>query len=1232
MCKLIVLNPKVNKQMNKYLNKLNHIIIFLLLLSTVSLHADESNTGFKLGERFFNDSLFNLALEQYQKYLGLKRSYENDPVAYYKIAFCHDKMGNTREAAEGFEEYIRLFPSESNIMEAMYKAGALRKELGDFREAYDWFFSVWSRFVGSSLARMSLFDAAECAEKDNNLDRAVELYNLFFTKFPKNEKAKQSSLSLLKLYIGRKEYAPAEEIIKKIEKEWRGDGKFIVRVLYYKALLAKEMQKIELAEKQFQTMAGMDKSGFPEMEQAYKAYIDILAIQKKYKVAQGIYDKLAGIYAGKSKRITVSFLKAWADNARRAHLYKDAISLYQRTLDEFPGEIHVFQVTYYLSECLIGTGDFPKAIENLRNIELHDTTGEYSYRAVLKTGDLYFKKKLYPSAINAYRRFLQLPDQGDKDRIIYRIGKIYQEEYKRFGAALREFENLLKLYPASSYYQRTVFSIAQCQENTKEYGKAVRNYEYIVESGVDNELVQKALKRADYIRSFLIQDSETAVYKLAEIIEKDPSEVSIIDRLLWTATIFEKYLKDYTKALELYNEFDKIDSLPDSLKSRVKINKAHIYKKLYEKAIFEKNPKMVEYSKEMSLKLYQEIISAFQKSSLADEAAYCSMMLTSPGIGEYESFISNYPNSKYLDDIFLNIAKHYEKRSNTVDKKLSRKAVEAYGEIVRRFPSSQYASQALIGLARNYLNLDEVDSTEKAINIFAERFPNSVYDAEFFYIRGILSGKKNDFKNAIDIFKQVLYKYPFSTFAERSRYELASAERKTGKIFEALNNYQLYLQSYSEGLFALQARYGIAKCQLLLDKHKEALMIFDELITEKLPEGILADIHYELARIAESDNKIYDALNHYKIVLTDKSFPDKMKVHKQMGGLYFDNRIYDDASVSFERALSHAEAQSDSIEILTRYITAMIMDGKGKRADKHIKKFKDSYGDKNTDKLAEIYYYEGTRLLVEKEYEKAINRFKYIVQKYEKSHRTDDASYQIALSMFYQNKMDVALELFSKFPVEYPTSEFIPFAFFKIGMIFLGQNEFIRAAEYFSKVIAEKMTDSITRFRAANNAAVAYQKTSSWQDAARLYNIVLTDYPDMVHISSYHLKIGFCLLQASKIKEAFEHFNKANVNPGKEDKPEILYWIATCYSKLGDFSKAIAEYLKVPYLYAGVGIGKWSVTAEFEAARLYERLGEYSKAITLYRKIVHSDGEQGSFGKQAHMRIQKLSALVGEKK
>lgn len=1207
-------------------------IMLLFFVNTLSLYADESSSVFKLGERFYNDSLYNLALEQYQKYLGLKRSHENDPTAYYKIAFCLHKMGNTREAAESFEEFIRLFPSETNVMEAMYMAGTLRKTLGDFKEAYDWFYSVWSRFVGSARARMSLFEAAECAEKDKNHDQAIELYNLFISKFPKNEKAKPASLFLVNLYIERKEYASAEEILKKIEKQWSGDKRFKVRILYFKALLAKKMQKIELAQKRFENMAKQDKHGFPEMEQAYKEYIDILSIQKDFKTAHDMYTKLNSIYAGKSKVATSSFLKAWADNGRRARLYKDAITLYKEILVEPMEDVNIYQIRYNLAECYVGIGDFPEAIETLRDIEMHDSTGEYSFRAVLKTGDLYFKKGLYPSAISAYRRYLQLPDRSDKDRIIYRIGKIYQEEYNRYGAALREYENLLKLYPASNYYQRTVFAVGQCQEALRDYGKAVRNYEYIVESGGDSKLVEKAEKQAQYIRNFLIQDSETAVYKLAEILEKDQAEISKVERLLKTAHIYEKYLKDYSKALEMYNKFETIKSVPDSLKPEVEINKAHIYRKLYEKATFEKNPKMAEHSKKMAIQLYENIINNYGSSSFADEAAYSNMMLISPQIGEYEAYISKYPQSKYLDNIFIIIAKYYEKRSVEEDNKYVKRAVRAYSEIVKRYPSSQHAPQAFVALARNYLTLGEIDSTEKIIKSFVKKFPTSAYDAEVFYIRGLLAERNKDYNSAITIFKQVLYKYPFSVFAERARYELASAELKTGKVFEALNNYRLYQQNYSDGLFTLESRYGIAKCLLHLDKHGEALKLFNELIDEKLSEDILADIHYELARIAESDNKIYDALNHYTKALKYKNIPDRMKVHMKMGSIYFDNRIYDDAASSFIRALEYARTRTDSVVNLTRNITAMIMDGKRKRVDKRIKKFKDKYGDTHKDEIAEIIYYEGTYLIVEKEYDKAINRFKYILQKYEKSPRADDASYQIALSRYYQNKMEEALELFHTFPVEYPASEFVPLAYFKIGMIFHGQNEFIRAAEYFSKVIDEKKVDSKTRFRAANNAAVAYQKTSSWLDAARMYTIVLSNYADIIDVSSYHLKIGFCLLQASKIEEAYDHFKKANENPKKEDKPEILYWIATCYSKLGNFSKAIAEFLKVPYLYAGVGISKWGVTAEFEAARLYERLGEYTKAITLYRKIVQSDGEQGRFGKKAHSRIQRLSALVGEKK
>ncbi len=630
----------------------------------------------------------------------------------------------------------------------------------------------------------------------------------------------------------------------------------------------------------------------------------------------------------------------------------------------------------------------------------------------------------------------------------------------------------------------------------------------------------------------------------------------------------------------------------------------------------------------MALKLYQNVIDTFKNVGIADEAAFYLMMLTSPNISEYEEFINKYPQSKYLAEIFINIAKHYEKRSQEVDKNFSKKVIAAYKDIVKRFPTSKYFSQALIGLARNHLVLSDFNLAEEYVNKFIDQFSASTQAAEAFYIRGVLAKKKENNRDAVDIFKQVLYRYPFSAFAERSRYELALAEYKTRKVFDALSNYRLYLQNYSDGLYTLESQFGVAKCLFQLDKRDEAIEIFNTLKDTKLSNHFLADVNYILAQVAEGNGKIYDALNHYNKVLTIDSFTEKLKVLKQMGNIYFNNRIYNDAAKSFEKALEYVETESDSVETKTQILSALIMDGKGKKIEKEIAEFKDQFANKYKNNLAEIIYYEGMYLSTEKEYDKAIKRFKYILDKFDKSNHTDDAFYEMALANYYQNKMEDAITQFKKLPIEYPLSKYVPLAYFKLAMIYHGKNDFIQSGDYFSKVVVEKKVDSKTRFRAANNAAISYQKISSWLDAANMYSIILSDYSDQIHKSSFHLKLGFCLLKASKVEDAFEQFKKANNTPKKEDKPEILYWLGTCYSKSGDYSKAIAEYLKVPYLYSKAG--KWGVTAEFEAARLYERLGEYSKAITLYKKIIRSDGEQGRFGKKAFERIQRLNTLTKE--
>jgi TolA-binding protein len=305
------------------------------------------------------------------------------------------------------------------------------------------------------------------------------------------------------------------------------------------------------------------------------------------------------------------------------------------------------------------------------------------------------------------------------------------------------------------------------------------------------------------------------------------------------------------------------------------------------------------------------------------------------------------------------------------------------------------------------------------------------------------------------------------------------------------------------------------------------------------------------------------------------------------------------------------------------------MEGNLRAADGRLKEFKERYGDRKED-MADIVYHEGLHFVVVKKYDKAVKRFRYVLEKYDETEWVDDAAYQVALSHYYNNEKEKALALFRGFVEKYPQSEYVPAADFKIAMIYHENEDFARAAEVFAKVSRNERADRKTRFRAASNAAVDYQKIAGWDDAAAMYTTILKEFPDAASASLMHLRTGFALAQASRFEAALQHFEQASVDPAPENKPELLYWLATCHAKLGNYQRAITEYLKVPYLYSGVG--KWGITSEFEAARLYERLGRYERAQSLYRKIVRSDGEQGDFGKNAAMRLERLDNLIAQRR
>jgi len=1215
-------------------------VFFYVLIAWIipAIGADEKQSVFNLAEHFFNDSLYISAADRYQTYIdlshnSLKQNPENCPTAYYKIALCYFRTSNFSRAAAAFEEFVQLFPQDRNAVDALLQAGNAYKSLADYKNASESFFRVWGRGQGKLFAQNALFESAVCAEKDGDNERAAMLYDRYVSKFSGKEKSPEASLSLVKALIRQKDFTKASTVLAKTEKQWSADGQLFVRALFYKAKLAHMLQKNENALRFYSALMNQALD-FPEKEQALTDYAVLLKDLRDYKTLSVVYKKLSELYLKKpSVSLSRDFIASWAECAAFAGYFEDAEKLYQEMLLNFPDSARSGGILLKIAQCQVSRKDVTKAIETLQDVAKGDYGQEFRAQATLTLGDMYYEQGLYPNALSAYRSYCAFPEVADGDRVLFKIAKTYQDK-GRFSAALQEFDRFLQRYPQSAYYNQAAYARAECSEALMDYQTALSYYDFVVQSNAPSEIIDKAKRRSGYLKKFRGNNLASAMENIASLLQGISDSLPAYERLLSVAALYENTLDNFAKARDMYEQIARcIPQPPDSILTRAIFSRARVNEKIYQKALIERDSLEAAQAKSRALVLYQDVARRTRYPTMADDAAFHLLMLGPPEISDYERYIIKNPESRHLIDVLFLTGAYYEKKAGEANEALNSGALAraAYARIVHAPASVGHGAEvagAYLGLVRTYVSAEKLDSARSIADEFLRRYADSTCVIEGQFLSGIIEKKRGNYPGAVEVFRKIISRYPFSPLAQRSRYEMASAQFAAGKTQEALRSFRLYVQNYPGSDYYNEARLGIAQCLRRLGKNDEACQLLSELVKEKCGSVCMGGVYCELANCAKNKGDVYGAVEHLTKALALDSFPDKGAACASMGTIYFENAMYPDAARAFDRALQYAHGGADSITALTGVMNALVMDGQEKKAEKAVSFFKTRFGEHHPG-LAEVVYHEGLRFLVEKDYDKALNSFKYLDEKFAASSRADDAAYQIGICYYYNGKQEKALEVFNDFITRYPESEFVPMAYFKIGMMHHDRGDFAQAAQLFEKVVPCSLADGTTRFRAAYNAAIDYQKTGAWLDAARLYQTIVDSFPQEVSPSSTYLKIGFCCIQGAHIEDAMKKLQKAGAsNPAPQEKPEILYWMATCYAKLGDLRKAVSEYLKVPAQFENVG--QWAVTSEFEAARICERLGDYAKALGLYKKIVLADGENGEIGKEALSQISRLNIQTKE--
>jgi len=145
-------------------------------------------------------------------------------------------------------------------------------------------------------------------------------------------------------------------------------------------------------------------------------------------------------------------------------------------------------------------------------------------------------------------------------------------------------------------------------------------------------------------------------------------------------------------------------------------------------------------------------------------------------------------------------------------------------------------------------------------------------------------------------------------------------------------------------------------------------------------------------------------------------------------------------------------------------------------------------------------------------------------------------------------------------------------------------------------------------------------------DAVKELKGITEKYPGTQFEKVADKKIGDIFKQRKLYNAAIERYRLAITEAQSDFNAETQFLIGECYEEAGDADQAIAEFLKVKYLYPE--LTKWSGRAGLRAATLFENKGRWKDARKIYEEL---SGTKLQEAKYARERLEWMEDNVPEK-
>ena len=842
------------------------------------------------------------------------------PVNLYKEGRNLFLQKNYAAATPPLKAFIRQEPNASLREEAEYMLVCSAYELKD-KNSITLLRNYLEKYPDTPYANRIYALLAAGYFYEEKYDEALALFNSAQLDLLGNEERADMTYLLATCYLKTgnvKEAAIWFETLKASSKKYDNDCAYYISYIRY------TQKRYDEALKGFLPL--QDNPKYKALVPYYIA--EIYAIRKNYDKAEIVAQNYLSAYP--QNEHAAEMYRILGDASYHFRKYHEAINAFESYLERDASPRR--DALYMLGLSYFQTGVYSKAAETLG--EVTGTNDALTQNAYLHMGLSYLQLAEKNKARMAFEQAAASnADMKIKEQAAYNYALcIHETSYSAFGESVTVFEKFLNEFPNSQYTEMVSNYLVEVYLNTRSYEAALKSIERIAHPGTRiMEAKQKILFQLG-TQAFANASFEQAIdYFNQSVAIGQYNRQTKADALYWRGESYYR-LNRMTEAARNFREYLQLtEQTNNEMYALANYNLGYtaFHQKDYAQARnwFLKYIQLEKGENRTALAdAYNRIGDCFLNERNFDEAKhyYAQAESMNASSGDY---------SFYQLALVSGLQKDYSGKITLLNR------------LAGKYPTSPYVINALYEKGRSYVLMNNNNQAIASFKELLSRYPESPISRKAAAEIGLLYYQDGNYDQAIDAYKLVINKYPGSDEARLAMLDLKSlyvdmnridefaalaasmpgnirfdaseqdsltyiaAEKiyGRGRIEEAKNSFNKYLQTFPEGSFSLNAHYYlclIGKEQKNYDMillHSGKLLEYPDNPFSEEALIMRAEVQFNLQQFA-------DALASYKM-LKEKATTADRRLLAETGMLRCAHLIKDDAETIHAATALLAEAK-----------------------------------------------------------------------------------------------------------------------------------------------------------------------------------------------------------------------------------------------------------------------------------------------------------------------------------